>query len=368
MGAYNHEVANAFLSLTNCSQCDGQIRPAVLDLSKNPRMTENIVLKNAIEAGLRQFGIVLEKSDYYRVRSELIDHYNERERENNISEQPKIVKWFTEKEAHKTGKTIQFYNGYNENSVADLDSPGNWENIIDPTWTSVDLYRVKPELVIHKHQECIDAFAGGAIIQFLSSNRMDWIDCVSPLWDTLQEYRIKPDDFNSLTVTELLVNSNNLYHDLYEDCHDFKRYGLDPENFYKNLKESCIRVGFKDLNGHQLIAVKESLFDYFQIKRDKDETLKFKHKEYSLGFLATKQAIGETIMNFDKPAVDNRPYIFGVPESELTDATIFSMIKQLEDRISDHDEIKNKPKKLKDEIAKLEGQIKELVDFVDNRK
>ena len=368
MGAYNHVVENAFLTLVNCSHSDGQIRPAVLDLSRNPTLSENIVLKKAIEAGLRHNDIEIRyKDDYYSVRSQLIEHYNEREEENKESNMEKD-KFADLKEAYAMGAEIEFL------SHAD----DKWCDVCGvPCWGDTYKYRVKPEKVEHVHQDIINAYKRGAQIEYFDKDDGTWWPASTPTWSLCKEYRVKPEtdgsEFDSGKIVDNLFKTGILYSRICSWYHKYNGAKISLDTFDYNLRDSCQIITVYGLTGHELVVVRLEVFRRLNesFDDDKPETATFKHKEYSLGFGATKQAIddiiGETKMNFDNKAVEAKFDLFGVPSDELTDSAIFGIIKKLEDQIAKHDEIKAKPAKLKAEITKLEGQIKELVAFVDNR-
>jgi hypothetical protein len=68
-----------------------------------------------------------------------------------------------------------------------------------------------------------------------------------------------------------------------------------------------------------------------------------------------------------KQAVQQVTFIFGQDAANVTDSAVFELIRKLEGEIANLDAIKNKPAKLKAEIANKKAQIDELVKFVDNR-
>jgi hypothetical protein len=68
-----------------------------------------------------------------------------------------------------------------------------------------------------------------------------------------------------------------------------------------------------------------------------------------------------------KKPVQQVTYVFGIDAANVSDSAIFEHIRRLEGEIANLDAIKNKPAKLKAEIASKKAQIDELVSFVDER-
>ena len=326
MGEYNSEVENAFLTLVNDGYSYDRIPAAIKEhANSDASMSDNIQLKRIICNCLDFNRIELSTGDYRAVRLRLIDYYIGEYMEKD--EKP-VDKFADLKAEFEAGKDIQY-----------LSNSGDWCDGI-PEWFPNLEYRIKPKPVVHKHQECIDAYKRGAQIEYFDKDDGTWCPASTPTWSLCREYRVKPT----------------------------YKYQAEKEAFEKGIDIEYYNI----TQNRWLLSEHPDFFGGVKY-RIKPETSTFKHKEYSLGFSATKQAIdelfGETkMMNFDNKAVEPVvPKIFGVPSDEVTDATIFSVIKQLEDSIAAHDEIKNKPTKLKDEIKKLEGQIDELVKFVDSR-
>ncbi len=74
-------------------------------------------------------------------------------------------------------------------------------------------------------------------------------------------------------------------------------------------------------------------------------------------------------MNIDnKIAVQSVTYIYGVPESEVTDAQIINHVSALEAQADELAKIKTKSSKVADKIKNIAGEIEKLVDILDSRK
>lgn len=74
-------------------------------------------------------------------------------------------------------------------------------------------------------------------------------------------------------------------------------------------------------------------------------------------------------MNIDnKIAVQSVTYIYGVPESEVTDAQIINHVSALEAQADELAKIKTKSSKVADKIKNIAGEIEKLVGILDSRK
>lgn len=60
-------------------------------------------------------------------------------------------------------------------------------------------------------------------------------------------------------------------------------------------------------------------------------------------------------------------FVNGKPINDYTDDEIYCVIRQAEEKITELNKIKNKPKKLVQDIEKRNEEIQQLVDYLDNK-
>lgn len=65
---------------------------------------------------------------------------------------------------------------------------------------------------------------------------------------------------------------------------------------------------------------------------------------------------------------ETRYYLNDRDVREYSDNDLYSLIKRNEDAIEQLEQIKNKPQKLKNEIADRKAQLQKLIDFLDGRE
>ncbi len=116
----------------------------------------------------------------------------------------KHPKWYDTAEYRVRHKHQQLIDEYNKGALIQFRTcvSDTWQDIGLPSWIKEAEYRIK-----HKHQDLIDAHVWGAKIQIKHWDDDAWTDCI-PQWATNREYRIKPEPKPNLVITALVGEFN----------------------------------------------------------------------------------------------------------------------------------------------------------------